>query len=672
MNQINKKQIKDLNNLYDIKTLSQIITDKGWACISKNNDTILDRNSSVFKDIESKYNNIPFTPTSLTKGIDLYNARNVTYFKNNYWLNNDSDNLYVTNDITEGNVATEIHIGDGTFRSNFVVGDNIMLATKVNNMGVYKIVDVDNVQEVTIPESWNATEILWGCKHNGYIYLTLPYGDGWNPGSIIYKIRDDASATEIETVVTFDYYIKSIIYVDNLWYIVTNNGIYIATDIEDTSTYELKYEQQDFDGITIFYSEDLNRFVIISAAPFGDYPIYVSDDNFETLNRYDLSLNRSGNIIPVQYNNSLYVWGGDNWGSSYHIRYQTFENITQSWNYEEFGDVGPVYSFFGRGYTSVICCNNEVYYQGYHKQIRTDVINNISINYYLDEDSNTKIILNPNQENINKVKQYLGYFNYFILNLVNKTVVLPYNSNLWTYMYVSDDYQETLSNIPKGDYSIFATKKDLNNILSKINNYSKAIVKNDVLSFTSEIYEDERMYFTPKFNITDIFTADSWEIHVKFKYLGRISNFATIATMSIAPLGESIDYQGFSFGIENGDICLFLSSDGNGWDIASKTSTDTQISLNEDTIYDFKLQYTGAQYNLYAKSENDNDYILLQNIDDPTKIGTSNNNASTIIYGNNCYTGNNYQLYADWYLRYCYLDLNNQIRATLSSDFILY
>lgn len=251
--------------------------------------------------------------------------------------------------------------------------------------------------------------------------------------------------------------------------------------------------------------------------------------------------------------------------------------------------------------------------------------------------------MNPNQTSQNSKRKF---------SLIAQPNSIPYSDENGDF---DQTWKEKFSNASK---------------ISKVNIYSRAVIDNDIISINSLIYDNTRNYFTPIFSVKDIFNADTWEINVKFKYLGRISNYATIATMGIAPLENSVNYQGFNFGIENGSICLFLSSNGNSWDIVNKSYTDTQISLVANTIYNFKLEFTGSQYDLYAKAETDDGYTLLQTVISSTKIGTSNNDKSAIIYSNNCFTGNNYQLYADWYLRFCNIIINNEIVGTLSNDFV--
>lgn len=204
--------------------------------------------------------------------------------------------------------------------------------------------------------------------------------------------------------------------------------------------------------------------------------------------------------------------------------------------------------------------------------------------------------------------------------------------------------------------------------VDNITNYTGNEIVNHVATMSS--YNNTRLYFTPNFSVSDIFSASSWAIDMKFKYRGKYSSYATFANMGSAPLSGSKDYQAFSIGIEQNNICLFLSSDGSGWDIVSKPTTDTQITMTEGSVYDFKLEFTGTQYIFSGKLESDNTYTTLQTVSSSTKIGTSDNSTATIIFGSNGFTGTVYQLYADWYLKYCSVTINGIMYPLANSSAI--
>lgn len=198
--------------------------------------------------------------------------------------------------------------------------------------------------------------------------------------------------------------------------------------------------------------------------------------------------------------------------------------------------------------------------------------------------------------------------------------------------------------------------------LTKINNYTGFQVSDFILSIPvpEEAYEN-RLYFTPKDSIKDIFSADSWSIKLRFKYLGKSAN-ATFATMGVAPLTDSVNCQGFRFGVDSNHICLKLSSNGTSWNIADLEYSYDWLGywdFTEGNTYQLKLEFTGSGYYLYWRNENGNIWNLIYYVTSSEKISTSNNNSATIIISNDSSTDYDNQVYADWYLKDCYVKINN-------------
>ena len=200
------------------------------------------------------------------------------------------------------------------------------------------------------------------------------------------------------------------------------------------------------------------------------------------------------------------------------------------------------------------------------------------------------------------------------------------------------------------------------NPTEKINNYTgETISDNFVLSVTS----GDQKYFTPKDKITDIFSADKWELRFKILYSGKVEGFpvnaGVIATMGV--VGGTIG-KGFMITLDsNHDLTLRLSLDGESWNIFSG-SVSNPIGMTTGYTYDYKLVYTGEGYYLYGKVVGYSDgYQLLQYVNNSAKIscGTDNNSA-TIMFGygvDSADSSEYYQLYGSWFLKDCYLRLND-------------
>ena len=86
------------------------------------------------------------------------------------------------------------------------------------------------------------------------------------------------------------------------------------------------------------------------------------------------------------------------------------------------------------------------------KTIYTDTINGIDIKYYKSGDWKicTPDIAVGNDDNLQDVFEYLGYLNYWWIDTTNEQITLQRNSNMWTMMYVGDDYED--DSLPSGQY----------------------------------------------------------------------------------------------------------------------------------------------------------------------------------------------------------------------------
>ena len=84
----------------------------------------------------------------------------------------------------------------------------------------------------------------------------------------------------------------------------------------------------------------------------------------------------------------------------------------------------------------------------------------VNIQYYKNEDWKICIAGENGTDDINldKVFNYLGYLNYWRLDRNGQTVTLPRNSNLYTQMYVGDDYEDSDNNLISGSYIAYQTK----------------------------------------------------------------------------------------------------------------------------------------------------------------------------------------------------------------------
>ena len=691
-----KDELKNLKvfNLFDIKTMSERIATKGWTCISYDTQNKLDKSDipTAYEFLKEKLDNVEGSISAMSYFSVWSGGIENLHIYNDYIYFSQGNTIYKSkiediNDNTKWETITTI--------SDLVVhyANNLIFANS-NTTPDMQVINMRTGQLLTTISGVAISRDVAFFTFNNYAYM-------WSGSPLsMYKIPDidtsNADDITIENVACSKYITDIYAYKSGYYCVRVTNGAYNyphftykTTDLND----DTKYVQIDSGYNPILFGVANNGIVNVrtdgnkvgfqvsydwyedtpSVQPYGNYIDFTNyGHNGSNTTRVYNAIKKVENGYIFNFDVSGFISLYTNDFISYRFLFD-YNNIPQYYSVYEIETNGQFLAY-------TVALGNEV--RLYYSQpnlvptVFTDTYtingSNVTISYY--KSNNYKIctpdIAVGNDTNLQSVYEYLGYLNYWWIDTTNEQITLQRNSNRWIFMYVGDNYED--EELPEGQFQGIATKEELRKVseISKVNIYSKAVIDKDIISINSSIYDNTRNYFTPKFSIKDIFNANSWEINVKFKYLGRISNYATIATMGVAPLESSVDYQGFSFGIENGATCLFLSSNGSGWNIVSKGSTDTQISLTANTVYDFKLEFTGTQYNLYAKAETDSGYTLLQNVISSTKIGTSNNNSSTIIYGNNGFTGNNYQLYADWYLRYCNIILNNKIVGTLSNDFV--
>ena len=416
MNQVNKDQIKDLANLYDIKTIAEAVAEKGWACLSHTSRKDLSKADvpTIYNDILAKYDNVPESlPAQVTTGMNIYKPYDVRFFKNKYWIV--SNGLNYSTGITDTDTAT--NIAGLNINTTLIVGNNIMLGRTSENK-LYKVVDVDNYAEITAPDTFTKDGIWSTVNDGGYIYITTPYRNYAEAENYcIYRIADNASATEIETVATFDYYVYSMCKKGNTWYILTANGVYSTTNLADTSTWTLKQNITN-DWKNILYSETFDRFVVLG--DYGINKVCYSDDDFTTIHISEV-WRPFGESIPVVVGDTIYMRAQ---GSIY-IVYQTFANVTSNWNQIDFSYYGNVTNISLANNNFIVDTeSNYIYYYQFIKTVYTDtyIINgsSVTINYYKSDDF--KICLTDggtNDTNLATVYSYLGYYNYYRLDTIN-------------------------------------------------------------------------------------------------------------------------------------------------------------------------------------------------------------------------------------------------------------
>lgn len=481
------------DNLYDIKTLAQAIADKNWCCISKKKILTLSKNPTIYNDILSKYDNCDMGNSSNMTGVNngLYNSgHNYVEIKDNYAYTikfkngvNTQDGISVVkcniNDLSNaGNWSFVVDVPKTHNGNNFAefvacyFGDNVILVRveyhNENNDCIYvydyngnliKILEVNHIRD------WATFGVF--SKLDNYIYFTHIV-TGKIHGIDLCKIQDLAdNSIEVETLVNIPFDIKNIKYAFGKYWFGFNvdgyaNRLYCATDLADYSTYQEKVNEVGSGNFCVFDNDNWQTIICNG----GNGKSKGSDDGGNTF--FDVGFTVPNfSSISYQYffqkatNDKCYAFiTGKNSNNDDMLA------ITEVpfGKPNVYNAINTIFSFsadtitnLGFNNSCIIFNQNTDYYYFYiSKKVYTDNynINNtvVTISYYKDSVSQTKIVFGTSQNtDIDNVTAYLGYNPYFVLDTTtdSENVQLPINTNLWTYMFVGDNYID--NDVPSGN-----------------------------------------------------------------------------------------------------------------------------------------------------------------------------------------------------------------------------
>lgn len=477
-------------NLYDIKTLSQAVIDKGWTYLCNSTKQMLPKAKipTAYDDIYNKYSKVDkelssFQHISINKS-DLY----IRFFYDKttskyYYL--DSSNgfkIYKYDNPQLVNEQLVYQAESGVWGNSIVAGENVIIVYCGNttiddvrknryaifdkNFNFLRYVISDNPHRSTYDNyvcfykkgifffGYSATA---GDNHSisvmDYIYdnidvsvahyISTPFYQEWKnsdcfiSGSCCYTDLIDDKYVYILT--------NSRLNRRRIYRFVIENNNFIIENIGNgpsSAQGNLLYFKNKFYLFTeymsngsVYESSDCSSFTYLRGVPFravkfsismGDYCIICTDttayitydmENFEV---YE-------NNIGISYNNILsfvndpsyfYMLGKSNYNTNF---------------------LGS--TLVPKAYTDNYTINGTT----------------VSVQYYKFE--NWKICISDggsNDTNLDTVYNGLGYENYWLLDLANEQLCLPRNSNLYTQMYVGDDYEDIT--VPSGNYIPFALK----------------------------------------------------------------------------------------------------------------------------------------------------------------------------------------------------------------------
>lgn len=485
------------STLYDIKTLAQTIADKGWCNISKKKVLPKTSNPTVYNDILNKYNNADIgNSTAMSQVTSVcYPSRNYVDIINDYAYTfritdnytalaiykcavtqlNDDNNWSLVVDIPKlhnGNTYQELI--NGYFGTNVII---VRIKYYDENNNVIYVYDYNG----NLIKSFIVNEILdndtYGliCKMNNYFYFTQRVTDKTYNIDLC-KIEDLASNTiSIETVANVPFDMKNIKYAFGKYWFGFNvdgykNLLYCATDLTDYSTYQEKLNEGGTGDFCVF-EDDIWQTIICN----GAYGISKgSDDGGETF--FDVGFTAKNFVsftrqcfFQKETNSKCFCFlnGKDSSNNDMLAIVETPFTNRPNAIYNSISSISvDINSFTYVGFNDDYIIFRNAYdycYFGVSQKVYTDTYNisgtSITISYYKNSLSQTKIVFGTSQNNdIDTVTEYLGYNPYFVLDTTtdSENVQLPINTNLWTYMFVGDDYIDT--DFADGDYIPFALK----------------------------------------------------------------------------------------------------------------------------------------------------------------------------------------------------------------------
>lgn len=471
-------------NLYDIKTLSQVIIDKGWTYLCNSTKQMLPKAKipTAYDDIENKYSKVDkelssFQHITINKG-DLYRRFFYDKTTNKYYYLDGSNGfkIYKYDNPQLVNEQLVYQAESGVYGYSIVAGENIIVVYAGN-------ITIDGVTKnryAVFDKNFNFLRYIYSdnpnTRYSGYVCFykkgifffgyTLSAGDNHSI-SIIDYIYDNIDVSVVHYISTpfyqewrnSDCFVGgSCCYTD----LIDDKYVYILTNSrgERRRIYRFVIENNNFiiENIgtyqsgakaNLFYFK--NKFYLFSEALFtGTKSIYESSDcsSFSRLRdvsfgnvKFSISLGDyciicTDTTAYITYDMENFEIYEDNIG----ISANTILNFVNDPSYfYMLGSQSNYANFLGstlvpKAYTDNYTINGTT----------------VSIQYYKFED--WKICISDggtNDTNLDTVYNGLGYENYWLLDLANEQLCLPRNSNLYTQMYVGDDYEDIT--IPNGN-----------------------------------------------------------------------------------------------------------------------------------------------------------------------------------------------------------------------------
>lgn len=491
-------------NLFGIKTESVVdlenIPQKNWACISYDTQKKLAKADvpTAYEFIETKYKNVDGAMSEAT----LAGGKIQLYF-NGYYYWTDGDEIKRSQYVDLS--SSETWVDNIGWNSNLFLleFDNVTYIVVIGGSYIYlldttgtvvkteQIATVDHILPVL-----NQKIIV--INNTGYVvYVASPYSVQLK----IIKIQNDLTISEIFSLDSdsaggvdttfykgitpslsnasenFNSFVNAVSCGFNNKIYWARAGLVFWYDLE-TNTYdyyenilpygcEVYYDYgskyRDWGFRLFVYNEKLS---ILSVSSDGKtlYLMQLNNSSWELVKTIDISSNP---IYTETFSNNIcglaLINGYFNFIVIDRNNTQTYKDYKTT-NFDVFDKDTIITGFTSANRLSDLIYNDDkkeyIYtnmlgqyvYTAYVLTVYTDTINGIDIKYYKNGDWKicTPDIAVGNDDNLQSVYEYLGYLNYWWIDTTNEQITLQRNSNLWTMMYVGDDYED--SSLPSGNY----------------------------------------------------------------------------------------------------------------------------------------------------------------------------------------------------------------------------
>ena len=448
-------------NLYDIRTLSQAVVDKGWALICKDTRQNLAKVDvpTVYEDILTKYNNANAHASENVTNLNIWCAKTSVDISNGYLYGTSNSNNKYLQKISLSNLqgtwetlnSTYKVAANSNYHNGLAVGDNLIVyfgldGSNNNQYNIFAVKKSDGTlvekkdlgwrsgQSSPVDDSHDLSVYLLKTNSGNKFIISYAIDNRDNTKQRFIAIMDDnVNATIVDKITNATYSLFRPIYLENenkiMFQYYSESKIYKA-DLDFQNWTVVK------ENVGGSYGEGYNLYkignTILAAQSVGSY---CSTDGGATWS--------SGHA-------TLYGWcnGEVFYGVNRDRNLYTSTDLVNFTNLKNTGVYSLKTVYDETTQTTVMQYETTVYYLGMVKTQYTDTINGSTVTYYKYDDY--KICLKDGGTNdaaLANVYNYMGYYNYFVLDIAGEKVSLPRNSNLYSMMYVGDNYQDTLDGI---------------------------------------------------------------------------------------------------------------------------------------------------------------------------------------------------------------------------------